>query len=197
MTAQTENKSISRRYAHACFSLAREASQIEPLAADLRSLQAMLKESADLQKFLNNPTLRRADQEKALSAIADKAKFSPLTKKFLGTLAQKRRLPMLEGIIEALLAEIARSKGEMTAEVTAAHKLTDKQLENLAAALKKVCGQTVAIELKTDASIMGGLIVRIGSKLIDNSVRAKLERLHRALKNTGSSPDKNTKREVA
>ncbi len=157
----------------------------------------MLEESADLQKFLNNPTLRRADQEKALAALAEKAKFSPLTKKFLGTLAQKRRLPMLAGIIDALLAEIARSKDEMTAEVTAAHALTDKQVENIAAALKKACGQTVTVALKTDKSIMGGLIVRVGSKLIDNSVRAKLERLHRALKNTGSSPDKNKKREVA
>ncbi len=197
MTAHTENRYISRRYAHACFSLAREGNQLEPLAADLKALQGMLEESADLRKFLNNPTLRRADQEKALAALSEKAAFSPLTRKILGTLAHKRRLPMLAGIVAALLEEIARSKGEITAEVIVAQDLTDAQVQHIADALKKSLGQTVAVVLKKDESIMGGLIIKVGSKLIDNSVRAKLDRLHRALKNSNASQDKKKKREVA
>ncbi|MBU6475499.1 MAG: F0F1 ATP synthase subunit delta [Alphaproteobacteria bacterium] len=197
MTAQIENNDISRRYAHACFSLAREGNQIEPLAADLKSLQVMLEESADLRKFLDNPTLRRTDQEKALAALAEKAGFCPLTKKILGTLAHKRRLPMLAGIIAALQGEIAESKGEITAEVTAAEELSQEQAGHIAAALKKSFGRTVTVVLKKDAAIIGGLIIRVGSKLIDSSVRAKLDRLHRALKNPNASQDKKKKREVA
>jgi F-type H+-transporting ATPase subunit delta len=197
LAGRTEHQDIARRYALACFSLAREQGQLEQVAQDLLALKGMLAESADLQKFIGNATLQRADQAKALAALGGKARFSPLTQKFLGTLAMKRRLDALPEIITAVLGEISRYKGEVTAEVTAAHALDAEQLSGLAAALKKVLGLTVKVELKQDADIMGGLIIKVGSKLIDSSVRAKLERLHRALKSSNASRDKTKMREVA
>lgn len=197
MASQTESQDISRRYARACFALAREQNQVDALAGDLTGIQQMLQGSADLQRFISNATLNRADQEKALAALGAKAKWSPLTQKFLGTLAENRRLNMLSFIIDAVLGEIAEHKGEVTAEVTAAHALDDAQVKNISAALTKALGKTVKVSLKQDASILGGLIIKVGSKLIDSSVQAKLERLHRALKNPNSSSDKTKIREVA
>ena len=197
MAGQTESQDISRRYARACFALAREQNQLEQVSADLLGLRKMLADSSDLQKFIINATLKRDDQMRALAALGARAQWAPLTQKFLGTLAQKRRLASLPGIIAAVLGEIANYKGEVTAEVTAAVGLDAAQVNGIAAALKKVLGKTVKVDLKQDADIMGGLIIKIGSKLIDSSVRAKLERLHRALKSSNTSKDKTKIREVA
>ena len=197
MAGQTDNQDISRRYARACFALAREQNQLEQVAADLTGLRHMLAGSSDLQKFISNATLKRDDQMKALAALGAKAQWSPLTQKFLGTLAQKRRLEGLPGIIDAVLGEIAAHKGEVTAEVTAAHALDAAQVSAIAAALKKVLGKTVKVALKQDAAIMGGLIIKVGSRLIDSSVQAKLERLHRALKSSNTSQGQKKIREVA
>lgn len=197
MASQSESQDISRRYARACFALAREQNQLDAVSADLLGLQRMLHDSSDLNKFINNATLNRGDQEKALAALAAKAQWSPLTQKFLGTLAQNRRLNMLPATIDAVLGEIAEHKGEVTADVTAAHALDAAQVNSISAALTKALGKTVKVALKQDASIIGGLIIKVGSKLIDSSVQAKLERLHRALKNPNSSSDKTKIREVA
>jgi F-type H+-transporting ATPase subunit delta len=197
LAGQTENLDISRRYAHAVFALAREHNHLEPLSADLRDLQSMLAESEDLRKFIGNAALKRSDQVKALEALGNRAKWGVLTRKFIGTLAQKRRLNMLPAIIDAVLAEIAVQKGEVTAEVTAAYPLDARQVENIAAALKKALGKTVIVQLRQDASIMGGLIIKVGSKLIDSSVQSKLERLHRALKSSNTSQGQKKIREVA
>jgi len=197
LAGPTESNDISRRYARACFALAEEGKQVDALAADLAAVQKMLAESADLRQFLTNATLSRADQEKALAALGAKAKFSTLTQKLLGTLAQKRRLPALPGVIAALQSEIAARKGEVTAEVTAAHELEARQVEALSATLKKALGKEVRVEVRIDPSILGGIIVRVGSQLIDSSVRSKLERLHRALKTQNSSQGKKKIREVA
>ncbi len=197
MAGQTGNQDIARRYALAFFELAKEQGQMDPISLDLQSLKGMVAESKDFRTFMSNATLRRDDQMRALVALGEKAKWHSLTQKFLGTLAAKRRLAILPEIIAAVQAEIARQKGEVTAEVTAAYALDPAQVSSVAAALKKVLGLTVKIELKQDADIMGGLVIRIGSQLIDSSVRAKLERLHRALKNSNTSIDKKKMREVA
>lgn len=197
MAGSTENKDISRRYAHACFSLAREQGQLDAVAADLAGLSKMLGDSDDLCKFISNATLRRDDQVKALAALGAKAKWSPLTQKLLGTLAQKRRLPILQQVIDSVLDEIAASKGEITAHVTAAQPLDAKQVDRIAAALKKVTGKTVKVDVTQNAEIMGGLIIKVGSQLIDSSVRSKLERLHRALKSSNTSHAQKKIREVA
>jgi F-type H+-transporting ATPase subunit delta len=197
LAGRTEHQDIARRYALACFSLAREQGHLEQVSLDLHALRHMLAESADLRKFIGNATLRRDAQAKTLAVLGSRAQFCSLTQQFLGTLAQKRRLDALPEIITAVLAEIARHKGEVTAEVTAAHALDADQVNSIAAALKKVLGMTVKVELKQDADIMGGLIIKVGSRLVDSSVRAKLERLHRALKSSNTSKDKTKMREVA
>lgn len=197
MTSQTENQVISRRYARACFALAREQNQVEAVAGDLLGLQKMLADSADLHRFISNATLKRIEQEKALAALGAKAQWSPLTQKFLGTLAEKRRLNILPAIIAAVLGEIAAFKGEVTADVTAAHELSAAQIGNISNALTKMLGKTVKVVLKQDPAILGGLVIKVGSQLIDNSVQTKLERLHRALKSSELSKNKTPKREVA
>jgi F-type H+-transporting ATPase subunit delta len=194
---KTGHQDIARRYALAFFELAKEQGQIDQISLDLQSLKRMLAESADFGRFINNITMSRDGQAQAFGAIGDKAEFTALTQKFLGTLAMKRRLNALPEIIAAIQDKIALHQGEVTAHVVAAHALEPAQLSGIAAALKKVLGMTVKVELKQDADIMGGLIIKIGSQQIDSSVRAKLERLHRVLKSSNTSSDKTKMREVA
>ena len=197
LAGQTGNSDIARRYATAIFDLASEQSQIEQVSADLTAVAALLKSGGDIDRFIGNATLLRADQVKALVAISKHLKLSPLTEKLLGTVAHNRRLPELEGIVVATQKLIADHKGEVTAEVTAAQALDQSQIDAIAANLKKVLGKKVNVSLNVDPEIMGGLIVKVGSQLIDSSVRTKLERLHRALKTNSDSSDKAKMKEVA
>ncbi len=197
LAGQTGNSDIARRYATAIFDLASEQSQIEQVSADLTAVAALLKSGGDIDRFIGNATLLRADQVKALVAISKHLKLSPLTEKLLGTVAHNRRLPELEGIVVATQKLIADHKGEVTAEVTAAQALDQSQIDAIAANLKKVLGKKVNVSLNVDPEIMGGLIVKVGSQLIDSSVRTKLERLHLALKTNSDSSDKAKMKEVA
>jgi F-type H+-transporting ATPase subunit delta len=194
---QIGHQDIARRYALAFFELAQEQGQIDHISQDLQSLQGMLAESADFTRFIGNITMLRDDQVRALNALGAKAKFSALTQKFLGTLAMKRRLNVLPEVIAAVQGKIAAHKGEVTAHVTAAYALDAAQVAAISAALKKVLGMTVKVELKQDADIMGGLIIKIGSQQIDSTIQAKLQRLHRALKTPNASSDKTKMKEVA
>lgn len=197
MAGQTGHQDIARRYAHAFFELAKERGQIDHISMDLQALKKMLADSPDFRKFINNASLKRAEEAKIIAALGDRAKFSALMQKFLGTLALKRRLDILPEIVFAAEAVIAGHRGEVTAEVTSAVELTAAQAGGIAAALRKVLGMAVKMELKQDAGIMGGLVVQVGSRRIDSSVRAKLERLHRVLRNSNTSGDKTKMREVA
>lgn len=191
------HQDIARRYSSALFDLAKEQGQVDNISADLQLLAKVVAEVSDFNKFIMNTALRREEQARALAAIGDKLKLSLLTKKFLGTLALKRRLSALPQILKALAAEIARHKGELTAEVTAAQALDGNQVSAIAAALKKSTGLNVKVDVKVDAEIMGGLVIQVGSLRIDSSVRSKLERLHRALKDTNTSKNATKMREVA
>ena len=197
MAAQTGYQDIARRYALALFELAKEQGRVELVSLDLQALKRMIAESEDFRKFIHNASLQRREEAQVVTALGEKAQFSNLTQKFLGTLAMKRRLDILPEIISAALAEIARHKGEASAQVTSAHALDATQLTHIATALKKVLGMTVKVEQKQDPDIMGGLIIQVGSQRIDSSVRSKLERLHRALKNPNVSSDKTKMKEVA
>lgn len=197
MAGKTGNQAIARRYATAFFELASEQSQIDVIAGDLTTIEALLASGGDMDRFIHNTTLRRADQVKALSALAAQFKLSPLSEKLLGVVAQNRRLPDLAGIVAATQELIAEHRGEVTAEVTAAQALDQSQIEAIASNLKKVLGKNVQVNLHVDAAIMGGLIVKVGSRLIDSSVKTKLERLHRALKSNNESSDKAKMKEVA
>lgn len=197
MAGKTGNQAIARRYATAFFELASEQSQIDVIAGDLTTIEVLLASGGDMDRFIHNTTLRRADQVKALSALAAHFKLSPLSEKLLGVVAQNRRLPDLAGIVAATQELIAEHRGEVTAEVTAAQALDQSQIEAIASNLKKVLGKNVQVNLHVDAAIMGGLIVKVGSRLIDSSVKTKLERLHRALKSNNESSDKAKMKEVA
>ena len=197
MAGKTGNQAIARRYATAFFELASEQSQIDVIAGDLSTIESLLASGGDIDRFLNNTTLRRDDQVKALSALAAHLKLSKLSEKLLGVVAQNRRLPDLGAIVAAAQELIAEQRGEVTAEVTAAQALDQAQIDAIAANLKKVLGKSVQVNLHVDPAIMGGLIVKVGSRLIDSSVKTKLERLHRALKSNNESSDKAKMKEVA
>jgi F-type H+-transporting ATPase subunit delta len=176
---------LAARYAVALYDLADEHGALDAVAADLKSLQNMMNDSDDFRRFVKSPVLSRAEQAKAVKAIAEKAQLAPLTQKFLGLTAAHRRLFALSSIIAAFLALLATRRGEVTADVTSAIALNDTQMSAIAAALKQTVGRTVALTSKIDPSILGGLIVRVGSRMVDSSIKSKLQRLQLVMKGVG------------
>lgn len=197
MASTHGNQDIARRYAVAFFALAQETSQIELIEKDMSMLAILCAAGGDFRRFVNDTTLQRADQAKALSVIAKSFKLSDLTEKLLGTLALRRRLPALAAIVAAVQAQIADHKGEATADVVAAQNLDAAQIADIAKHLSKVIGKKVNVQLSVDPAIMGGLVIKVGSKLMDASVKTKLDRLHRALKNSNELNDPKKMKEVA
>lgn len=197
MASRTGNQDTAKRYATAFFELAKESSQLETIGRDMQTLNALLDLGGDVLSFMHNPTLRREAQAEALKALAAHLKLSAATSQFLGTLALKRRLEILPLVVAAVQGMIAAHNGEITAEVTAAQALEQGQIDRIAANLKKALGADVKVKLRVDPEIMGGLIIRVGSRLIDSSVKTKLERLHRALKSSNNTSDQKKMKEVA
>lgn len=174
--------SLSGRYATALFDLAREAKAIDAVAASLASLKATLAQSDDFRALTTNPLLSREATGKGAAAVATHLKLDPLTANFLGVLAQNRRLGQLSAVISAFNALAAAHRGETTAEVTSARPLDEAQLNALKNKLKARVGRDVAVDLKVDPAILGGLIVKIGSRMIDSSIRTRLNTLAVAMK---------------
>jgi F-type H+-transporting ATPase subunit delta len=173
---------IADRYATALFDLADERKALDQVAGDLRQLRAMLHDSPDLQRLLRSPVLSRAEQAKAIGAVAEKAGFSVLTRNFLGLVAQNRRLFAVPGMIEAFLDILAKRRGEVTAQVIAAQELTSAQRAALDEQLRKTVGAKVAVDVHIDPSLLGGMVVRVGSRMVDASLRTKLQRMQLAMK---------------
>ena len=176
---------IAQRYATAVFDLAREAGAIGTLEGDIDALSAALTESADFAAMVRSPLYSRQDQQDAITALAGQMGLSPLTVNTLALMAAKRRLFVLPQLIKALRDLIANEKGEVTAEITAAAPLTDAQAERLADTLKAKIGRDVKINTTVDESLIGGLVVKVGSRMIDTSVAAKLANLQQAMKEVG------------
>jgi F-type H+-transporting ATPase subunit delta len=176
---------IAARYATALFELASEAKALDSLEADIETLGAALAESPEFVALISSPVVTRAEQGAAIDAIAAKAGLSEVVRSTLGLMASKRRLFVLPQLIAAVRARIAEEKGEVTAQVTAAKKLTQAQEDALSAALKKQFGKDVKINMAVDASLIGGLVVRVGSKMIDTSIKAKLANLQNSMKEVG------------
>lgn len=197
MASSSGTQDIARRYASALFEIARDKGALDQVLADLRALAAAARDSSDFAAVLSSPALTRDAQSAAVRAVAEAAKASPLTLNFLGVLALNRRLAALPAAAAAFEAAVAAHKGEITAEVTAAEPLTPAQIEAVSAGLKQALGKTVRVRALHDAALMGGLVVRVGSKLIDASVRAKLDRLSRALASSDKSADNARMKEVA
>ena len=176
---------IAQRYATAVFDLAREAGAIGTLEGDIDALSAALTESADFAAMVRSPLYSRQDQQDAITALAGQMGLSPLTVNTLALMAAKRRLFVLPQLIKALRDLIANEKGEVTAEITAAAPLTDAQAARLADTLKAKIGRDVKINTTVDESLIGGLVVKVGSRMIDTSVAAKLANLQQAMKEVG------------
>jgi F-type H+-transporting ATPase subunit delta len=176
---------IASRYATALFGLAKEEKALKALEADATALEAALAASPQLGEVISSPITSRTEQAGAIAAIAAKMGVSPLMANTLALMAANRRLFVLPHLITDLRARIAEEKGEMTAEVTAAKALTAAQTKKLATTLKARVGKDVILKTTVDESLIGGLIVKLGSTMIDTSVKAKLAALQNAMKEVG------------
>lgn len=154
------------------------------MAGDLRGLQAMIAESEDLHRLIRSPVLGREEQGRAMQAVLERAGTGDLVRRFVGLVAANRRLFVLPEMIAVFLAQLARRRGEVRAEVTAARPLGDRQRQALAEALRRLVGGNVAVDVKVDPALLGGLVVQVGSRMIDSSLRGKLQRLQLAMKGT-------------
>jgi F-type H+-transporting ATPase subunit delta len=173
---------VGARYARALFDLAVETSALDAVDADLKSLKAMRSASADLRTLLTSPRFAAEDKAKGLAAVASHAGLCDTTRKFLGLLALNRRTGALSIIIDAFQALVAEARGLVSAKVTTAVALTPAQAAGLAAALRTALGKDPQIETLVDPAILGGLKVRVGSRLYDASLKSKLDSLKFALK---------------
>ncbi len=176
---------IAERYAGSLYELAVQSNSVDKVEADLSRFEALLGESADLDRMIKSPVFSAEDQFKAVAAIADKAGLDGLVGNFLRVVAQNRRLFAVPAMIKAFKAIAAEARGEVAADVHSAHPLSAAQQEELKAALKGVTGKDVAISATVDPSLLGGLVVKIGSRQIDTSLRTKLNSLKLALKEVG------------
>ena len=174
--------SLAGRYATALFGLARDEKQLEAVGASLSTVRAALRESDDFRALTTSPLISRDQAVKAVAATAEVMRVDPITSNFLGVLAQNRRLSQLDQVIRAFNMLAARHRGETTAEITSAHALSDDQVAALKQNLRTRIGRDVAVDLSVDPAILGGLVVKIGSQMIDGSIRTKLNTLAHAMK---------------
>ncbi len=182
MRVSVASAGLPGRYAAALFDLAEPAGALETVAADLGRLKQAVTESPDLSSLLVAPQVSRADAGKAMAALGSKLKLGDLAQRFIGVLAQNRRLSELPDVISRYEALLAAHKGSAVAQVTAAQPLTAAQAKALQTKLKARTGRAMELDVTVDPSILGGLVVRIGSEQIDSSVRTRLERLGQQMK---------------
>ena len=174
--------SLAGRYATALFDLAADAKTIDQVEASLATVRRALDESTDFKALTTSPLIARGQAAKAVLAAADQLGVDATTKNFLGVLAENRRLGELPAIVRAYRTLAARHRGETTAEVTSAHALTDEQVAELKQQLRQRVGREVSVDLSVDPALLGGLVVRIGSQMIDSSIRTRLNALASAMK---------------
>ena len=173
---------LAGRYATALFELAVEQDALDAVANDLASLRAMLDESADLRRLVASPVIGREDQGHAMAALAARANFGVLAGKFIGLLASNRRLFALADTIRAYDMLVAARRGEVTADVTSARALSDAQTQALITSLKNATGREVRLKSSVDETLIGGLVVKVGSRMIDASLKSKLQSLRLVMK---------------
>lgn len=176
---------LAGRYATALFELAEEAKELDRMAEDLRTLRAMIDASEDLNRMIRSPVIARDEQAAAMDKILEAAEASSMTRRFVGVVAANRRLFALSDMIESFLELLARHRGEVAAEVTSAVALSERQLGDLSAALKRVLGGAINVETKIDPSLIGGLVVKVGSRMVDTSLNTKLQQLRLAIRGAG------------
>lgn len=173
---------LAGRYATALFELADEQKQLDQVADDLAQLRAMIEASEDLRRMIRSPIIARAQQGTAIQAVMEKAGLSELTCRFVAVVCANGRLFAVDDMARAYRAILANRRGELTAEVTSAVALTDEQVNRLTDKLRAAMGSNVSIDAKVDPDILGGLIVKVGSRMVDSSLRTKLQKLQYVLK---------------
>lgn len=176
---------IAERYATALYELAEADKQLDIVARDLGDIKAMINGSADLRRLIRSPLIDRDKQAEAIAAVLAKSGVSDLTRRFVGVVTANRRLFALPQVIDGFLALLAARRGEVTARVTSANKLEPRHVEALTETLRRVIGGKVTVDLKVDPNILGGLVVRVGSRMFDSSLRTKLQRMQLAMKGIG------------
>jgi F-type H+-transporting ATPase subunit delta len=174
--------SMAGRYAAALFELAKEQKQLDQVERDVASFQALLEASPDLARLVRSPVISAAAQARALNAILAKVGISGFTSNFLQLIVRNRRLFAIGDMLRAFQALLARERGEVSADVTSAHPLSQEQMQVLSDSLKASIGKHVQIRTRVDPNLLGGLIVKVGSKMIDSSLRTKLDNLKVAMK---------------
>jgi len=183
---ETVVEGVAGRYASALFELAKEASKTTEVEADLNKFQALLDESSDLVSMVRSPVISTEEQCKAMDALMAKAGIGGLAANFFKLIASNRRLFAAQDMIMAYCAIAAKARGEISAEVTSAVALNDAQVAELKQALKASVGKDVTLATRVDQTLLGGLIVKVGSRMIDSSLRTKLETLKVQLNGTGA-----------
>lgn len=196
MATTSSTGQVASRYAAALIDMAEQAQSVEKIEKDFADLEAMIASSRDLESLIRNPLLNRNQQQSAILAISAKAGFSPLTNNFLGVLAQNRRLPILNAVIRALKAELSRRRGQVEAKVETAFALSPAQTDALQKQLSKAMGTNVTLNVAVNKDLLGGMVVTVGSRMIDDSVRRKLERLQRTM-SAGSNENQSRLKEVS
>ena len=176
---------VAERYASAFFDLARDERSIEPVEAELATVMQLLDENADFRRLIESPVFSVDEQERAIAAVAGKMGIGGLTLNFLRLIARNRRLFALPGMIRGFREMAARHRGEATAEVTSAQALNEEQISALKKALKEKLGKDVTLETRVNPAILGGLIVKVGSRMIDTSLRTRLMAVKMQLKEVG------------
>lgn len=174
--------SLAGRYASALFDLADQAKALDAVAGDLTQIRTMIGESDDLRRLLASPVIGREAQGKALAALVQQAGIGDLVSKFVGTVARNGRARDLPSMITAFLAELARRRGESIAEVVSATPLSEAQMNALTDTLRRLVGNKVSVNARVDGDLLGGLVVKVGSRMFDSSIRTKLQRLQLAMK---------------
>ncbi len=181
-TEKAHETGLAGRYATAVFELAEEEKALDTVAADFAALRRAMHLSPELARLVRSPAFSREDQARALEALLLKMNAAPLTRKFVALLAAKRRLFVLEGIISAYNRKLARLRGEVEAEVTSARALSGSETEELKRVLKARLGREPRLNSRVDPALLGGLVVKLGSRMIDSSIRTKLNGIRSAMK---------------
>jgi F-type H+-transporting ATPase subunit delta len=181
-TATSDVSTTAGRYATALFELASEANAIDAVNADLERFDALVAESPDLTRLVRSPVFSAGEQLQALSAVLERAGIGGLAAKFLKLVTANRRLFAVRDMVKSFRALVANHKGEATAEVTVAEPLKDEHAAALRRALKAVSGKDVDLAVKVDPAIIGGLVVKLGSRMVDTSLRTKLNAIRHAMK---------------
>jgi F-type H+-transporting ATPase subunit delta len=179
---QAHTGGVAERYATALFELAMEERSVDAVSRDFATMTSLLAESPELARLVRAPVFSAEQQKLGINAVLRRIEASPLTVRFVLTLAKKRRLFVLTQIIDAYEHLVARQKGEIRAEVAAARALSDEEATELKRVLKEKLGHDARLSTKVDPSLLGGLVVKVGSRMIDSSLRTKLEGLRAAMR---------------